>query len=151
MSYPHLTVAVVCLQDNKMLMVNEIDNGINCWNQPAGHVEDGEDLIAAAQREALEETGYKVEITGLQAIYQGIHGTSGTHYLRICFHAVALERLTETLDPDILSAQWLNLDDLQANKYQLRSELTRQTLEDCPDAPIYPVNLIHDLYLGDHQ
>jgi 8-oxo-dGTP pyrophosphatase MutT (NUDIX family) len=137
--------------DKKVLMVNEIDNGINCWNQPAGHVEQGEDLLTAAKREALEETGYSVEITGIQAIYQGIHGTSGTHYLRVCFRAVALEQLTETLDPDILSAQWLDLDDLRAGHYQLRSELTRQTLEDSGDAPIYPVNLIHDLHPGDAQ
>ena len=134
-----------------MLMVNEIDNGINCWNQPAGHVEQGEDLITAAQREALEETGYAVAVTGIQAIYQGIHGTTGTHYLRVCFHAEALEQLTETLDPDILSAQWLDLDDLNTGKYQLRSELTRQTLEDSGDAPIYPLSLIHDLHPGDVQ
>jgi len=151
MSYPHLTVAVVCIKDNRMLMVNEIDNGINCWNQPAGHVEQGEDLITAAQREALEETGYAVAVTGIQAIYQGIHGTTGTHYLRVCFHAEALEQLTETLDPDILSAQWLDLDDLNTGKYQLRSELTRQTLEDSGDAPIYPLSLIHDLHPGDVQ
>lgn len=149
MSYPHLVVAVVCQKDDKVLMVKEIDNGITCWNQPAGHVELGEDLITAAKREALEETGYSIEIIGLMGIYEGVHKVSGTHFVRICFYAKALEKITTTLDSDIIEAQWVDRTDLLSDQYVLRSELTRQTLEDLDSSPNYPLSLIKSTFPGD--
>jgi ADP-ribose pyrophosphatase YjhB (NUDIX family) len=149
MTHPHLTVAVTCLRDDKILMVNEVDNGINCWNQPAGHVEVNESLEAAAVREALEETGYQVNILGLQGIYQGRHSHNNTHYVRICFKAEAIELTDHTLDSDIISAEWLSLSDLSNGKYTLRSEITRITLEDIASAPIVPMTFVHNTNLGE--
>lgn len=151
MNYPHLVVAVVCEENNSVLMVNEIDNGINCWNQPAGHLELGESLEQAAVREALEETGYKVELTGIQGIYQGIHQESKTHYVRVCFRAKALTKTKEALDPDILKAEWLSKQALLRGDYTLRSEITRQTLEESDNAPHFPLSLIHKMFPGDSQ
>lgn len=148
MSHPHLTVAVLCLKNDHVLMVNEIDNGVSCWNQPAGHVEVGEDLVSAAEREALEETGCRVEISGISGIYQGVHAQSGTHYVRVCFSAQVIEQTKESLDSDIIEARWLSLNELLAGKYPLRSALARQTLEDAPFGPIYPTSLIHSFSNG---
>lgn len=149
MSYPHLVVAVICQQNDTILMVNEIDNGINCWNQPAGHVEAGESISQAAVREALEETGYKVELTGIQGIYEGVHKQSGTHYVRVCFTANATELTNNTLDSDIIKAEWLPRQDLLRDIYPLRSEITRITLEDAGKAPIVPLSFVHNLNLGE--
>ena len=148
MTYPHLVVAVICTKGNKILMVNEIDNGISCWNQPAGHVEVGESIQTAAIREALEETGYKVELTGIQGIYQGIHLQTGTHYVRICFQATAVKKIAQNLDPDIIKADWLDIEQLLEGKYPLRSELTRITLEELTKEPILPLSLIHEFSPG---
>lgn len=142
MNYPHLVVAVICQDNDKILMVEELDNGIKCWNQPAGHVDDGECAMDAAIREALEETGYHIELTSLMGVYQGIHKTSGTHYVRVCFHAKAIEKVNDTLDSDIIRAQWLPLSDLLNGQYTLRSDLTRQNLEDLKNAPTYPLSLL---------
>jgi len=150
MPHPHLTVAVVCVKDNEILMVNEVDNGIKCWNQPAGHVEAGESLTNAAIREALEETGYQVELESVQGIYQGIHESSKTHYIRVCFRATAGQQISKNLDSDIIEAKWLPVNALLAGKYPLRSNLTFQTLEDSVSAPIYPLELIHNLDTGVH-
>ena len=149
MPYPHLTVAVTCLKDDKILMVNELDNGINCWNQPAGHVETNETIESAAIREVLEETGHHVEILGLQGIYQGTHSQTKTHYVRVCFRAKAIELTDLALDQDIIKAEWLPLSDLINGKYVLRSEITRLTLEDIASAPIVPMSYIHNINLGD--
>lgn len=149
MSYPHLVVAVVCQKDNKILMVKEIDNGITCWNQPAGHVEQGEDLISAAKREALEETGYLIEINGLMGIYEGIHKTTGTHFVRVCFYAKALDKVTTSLDSDIIAAHWVDKTDLLSDNYLLRSDLTRQTLEDLDSAPNYPLSILKSKIFGE--
>ncbi len=54
---PHVTVAAVIEQDNRFLLVEEETlNGLQ-FNQPAGHLEENEDLIAAVKREVQEETG----------------------------------------------------------------------------------------------
>jgi ADP-ribose pyrophosphatase YjhB (NUDIX family) len=148
MSLPHLVVAVVCLKGDQVLMVNEFDNGIKCWNQPAGHVEFGESLEQAAVREALEESGYEVTLTGIQGIYQGLHSESNTHYVRIAFTAEAGERVSMDLDDDIIQAKWLNLSDLKAGTYTLRSEITRTTLEDIGIVPISPISLINQNFPG---
>lgn len=142
-NYPHLTVAVICRRNDEILMVNEIDNGINCWNQPAGHVEVAEGILEAAIREALEETQYEVALTGITGVYQGIHQQTGTHFVRICFLAdIIAHHLKHPRDSDIVDVQWINLHDLLANKYTLRSELTRTCLEDLTKATIYPLSIV---------
>lgn len=39
------------------------------WELPGGHCEDGEDPAVTAAREAEEETGYRIRITGLAGVY----------------------------------------------------------------------------------
>ncbi len=62
---PHITVATVVEQDGRLLFVREHQDGALVLNQPAGHVEFGEDLMQAAYRETLEETAWQVEVTDL--------------------------------------------------------------------------------------
>ncbi|MFA7680593.1 MAG: NUDIX domain-containing protein, partial [Pigmentiphaga sp.] len=58
---PHVTVAAVIEQEGQFLLVEEhTDKGLQ-WNQPAGHLEQGESLQQAVIREVLEETGYHFE------------------------------------------------------------------------------------------
>ncbi len=150
MNDTHLVVSVSCVQEDRILMVNEVDNGINCWNQPAGHVEPQEAIAVAAIREALEETGYSVELTGIQGIYEGIHDHNGSHYVRVAFFAKALEKQTDQLDPDIIKAQWLPIADLKNGNYTLRSGITLKVLEDLTTAPIVPLSFIKNLFPENH-
>lgn len=73
-----LEFAIVdCLveKNGKFLLVKEGRAGREGkWNLPGGHVEGGETLGEAAVREAEEETGCKVALTGFLGIYQGIYG-----------------------------------------------------------------------------
>ena len=39
------------------------------WELPGGHCEDGEDPAVTAAREAEEESGYRIRITGLAGVY----------------------------------------------------------------------------------
>src|SRR5579864_8662319 len=59
------------------------------WSLPGGAVELGETLRAAAEREALEETGLEVEtsqvIEVLDRIVPDIHGNCQYHYVLIDF------------------------------------------------------------------
>ena len=56
-----VTVAAIIERDGKFLMVEERSAGNLVLNQPAGHLEQGESLLAAVTREALEETGHRFE------------------------------------------------------------------------------------------
>merc|ERR1711972_118345 len=73
-------------RDGKFLMVNEpagISRGRPGYWLPAGRVDKGETLVEACRREALEEAGVAVQVTGvLRFMVDG----SGT--IRVVLHAV---------------------------------------------------------------
>jgi len=63
------SVIVACLVSNaaeELLLIRHHRRG---WEMPQGHVEQGEDLIAALHREVREESGVSVEIGPLAAVW----------------------------------------------------------------------------------
>jgi len=58
---PHVTVAAVIKKDNKFLLVEEYTNKSIAFNQPAGHLENGESIISAVKREVMEETAWRFQ------------------------------------------------------------------------------------------
>jgi ADP-ribose pyrophosphatase YjhB (NUDIX family) len=56
---PHVTVAAVIEKNNKFLLVEEHTNNGIAFNQPAGHLENGESIIDAVKREVNEETAWQ--------------------------------------------------------------------------------------------
>ncbi len=84
---PNVTVAAIISMDNRYLLVEEQSrNGITVFNQPAGHLEKGETLIAAIKREVLEETARQFQPEYLTGIYLRPDSTSDITYLRFCFY-----------------------------------------------------------------
>lgn len=51
----------------KVLLTRRADNGR--WCLPGGHVESGESVAEACEREVLEETGLRVRVTRLIGVY----------------------------------------------------------------------------------
>lgn len=67
---PNVTVAAIVERDGRFLLVEEeTDEGIRL-NQPAGHLDEGESLVDAVAREALEETAHRFMPEYLVGIYQ---------------------------------------------------------------------------------
>lgn len=69
---PNVTVACIihAVNVDKYLLVEEWIDAKQCFNQPAGHLEAGESLLDACEREVFEETGLKLTPHGLVGIYQ---------------------------------------------------------------------------------
>jgi ADP-ribose pyrophosphatase YjhB (NUDIX family) len=61
------TNVVVANDDGEILLIRRSDN--DNWALPGGAMDIGESLPAAAVRETLEETGVRVELTGLVGTY----------------------------------------------------------------------------------
>jgi 8-oxo-dGTP pyrophosphatase MutT (NUDIX family) len=101
-------------RDGKFLLVEEETEAGLAFNQPAGHLEEGESLIAAVAREALEETAYHFKPTHLVGIYNWKHPGKDVTYLRFAFGGELRGYEAERpLDDGIVAARWLTLDEVK--------------------------------------
>ncbi|MGH7332230.1 MAG: NUDIX domain-containing protein [Candidatus Rokuibacteriota bacterium] len=67
---PKLVGATIPEQEGRVLLTRRsIDPGRGLWTYPGGFVDYGETVTAAAVRETFEETGLKVDLTGLLNVY----------------------------------------------------------------------------------
>ena len=71
---PSVTVAAVIERRGSFLFVEEIHDGRQVLNQPAGHLDPGESLLQAVVREVLEETAYRFEPGALVGVYRPASG-----------------------------------------------------------------------------
>ena len=128
---PNTTVATVVTFQDKFLLVEEIENGLRVFNQPAGHIEADENLLAAAKRELHEETNIVAEPEYLSGIYYFHRPDLSLYYLRFCF-VIQLDSLPETYpnDDDIIATHWLTYDEIIARKEQLRSPMVLECIDD---------------------
>jgi ADP-ribose pyrophosphatase YjhB (NUDIX family) len=141
----HLTVATVVQRDNLFLMVKETEFGRTVINQPAGHVEPGEDIIDAAIRETYEETGWHVEIQNLIGIYSSKAKVSGITYYRLAFSAEAVSHdPNASIDSDIDEVVWLSEEDINNSTETLRSELVLECVKDFKLGSFFPLDLFRN-------
>jgi 8-oxo-dGTP pyrophosphatase MutT (NUDIX family) len=142
--YAHVTVATVVEKDGRFLVVEERIDGELLINQPAGHLEPGEDLLQAAVRETLEETGWRVQLESLLGLALYTAPGNGITYHRTTFHASALTLESDrVLDAGIERALWLNYEELQARSGKMRSPLVLAAVEQYRNGRHYPLDLIY--------
>ena len=143
--HPNTTVACVVEREGRFLMVEERDKrtGAMVFNQPAGHLEQGESLQDAALRETLEETGWTVNLTGIISIALYDAPTNGLTYHRTTFCADPVSQAEDaTIDPDIHCVHWLDYGEIVAISDRLRSPLVLTTLDAYRLGRRYPLDLI---------
>lgn len=139
---PHATVATIVMHNNRFLMVEEMSDGKPVFNQPAGHIEVGETIVAAAIRETLEETGWQVIPTALLGLYTYTSPINNITYHRYCLIAEARAQIDNAvLDDGIIGPQWLTLDELKSS-HRLRSPMVLTCVEDYLNKPHYPLDII---------
>lgn len=144
---PHVTVAAVIESNGKFLLVCEKVKNKTVFNQPAGHLEEGESLIDAVIRETLEETRYQFAPTGLLGIYRTIaEESSDITYLRFCFCGNIGECLGGALDEGIIAAEWMTIDEIKATQSQHRSPLVLQCIDDYFNNQPCSLDVISQIY-----
>ena len=140
---PNVTVAAVVEQDGRFLCVEEETTEGVRFNQPAGHLEEGESLVVACVREALEETAYAFTPTELVGIYQWPRPQGDITYLRFAFTGkVDGHDTLRQLDDGILRAVWMTPAELAACVERHRSPLVMQCVQDYLAGRRYPLDLI---------
>lgn len=148
---PDVTVATVVVADGRLLMVEETVGGQTVLNQPAGHLEPDESLVAAARRETLEETGWDVRVSAFVGAYQwkapvAADGSGGRHFLRFAFAAEPVAHDPDrALDDGIIRALWMSPGELQACAARHRSPLVWQAAADYLAGRRYPLELVQAL------
>jgi 8-oxo-dGTP pyrophosphatase MutT (NUDIX family) len=149
-SRAHVTVAVVVQRDGKFLLVEErASDQLGAplvLNQPAGHWDEGETLVAGAAREALEETGWTVAVTGLIGVYDHTSAGAPHGYLRFAFAAEALHHDPDRpLDHGITRALWLSRADVLSEQARHRSPMVLRCIDDALAGRHLPLDVITHL------
>ncbi len=140
---PHVTVATIIERDNRYLMVYEESDGKKVYNQPAGHLDPNETLLDAAIREALEETGWTIQLTGVVGVNLYTAPSNGITYFRTTFIGEAISHDSKhPLDTGIIEAVWLSYEELLERKERLRSPMTLQIIEDYRAGRRFPLSVV---------
>ncbi len=141
----HLTVAAIIHFEGRFLFVEERDKLSQrlVLNQPAGHMEEDEDLLSAVCREVYEETGLHLHPTAWLGISQ-LKARNDHTYIRVnfLFEPHSLPAHYQPQDPDILALHWLNSAELAAQAIPLRSQLVQDAVNSCLAGVRLPLNLI---------
>lgn len=131
-SIAHITVASVIERNGKYLMVREMANGLEVYNQPAGHWEVDETLEAAAIRETLEETAWDFIPEAFIGIYRWKHPQKDEVFLRITFSGrVTTHHSEQNLDDGILEALWMTRSEIASlPEIKRRSAMVLKSIDD---------------------
>jgi 8-oxo-dGTP pyrophosphatase MutT (NUDIX family) len=139
---PDLTVAAVVERDGQFLLVEERVGNRMVFNQPAGHVERGEQFVDAVVRETLEETAWTFRPQALIGIYLWEQAEKQRSFLRITyFGEVTHHDATRPLDRGIERAVWLDRDQIIARSSRLRSPMVLRCIDDYLEGTRYPLDV----------
>ena len=143
---PNTTVAAIVELNGKFLLVEEMTERGNRFNQPAGHLEDNETLLEAVIRETLEESAYDFIPEAIAGIYQWKHPHNNTTYMRFAFIGkVGAHYPTQQLDDGIIRAVWMTADEIRVNQHLTRSSQVLVCIEDYLAGKSYPLEVITNL------
>jgi 8-oxo-dGTP pyrophosphatase MutT (NUDIX family) len=112
-----VTIHLLFFRENQVLLLRRFNTGYGDgqYSVPAGHLDGGETVIAAARREGLEETGVRIEADDL-VFSSVVHRRDGDErvdfFVQVC-HWQGEPVNTEPEKCDEL--RWVNLDDLPDN------------------------------------
>ena len=118
-----------------MLVRRAIEPGYGLWVFPGGYVDRGEQVLAAAQREAREESGLAVRVEELVDIYS----YPGRTPIIIVFAATSIGGEVQ-VDDEGLEARWFGPSDVPWSELAFRS--THEAIRDYFEGRRHPLRSI---------
>lgn len=143
---PDITVAAICEQHGRFLLVEERSKSTNkvVFNQPCGHLEEGETIVDGVIRETLEETCRHFTPEALVGLYR-LQANNSKTYIRYTFcGSISEEDPQAELDPDIMRTHWLTPDTVRASA-SLRSPIVASCINDYLSGVRYPLDILKEL------
>jgi 8-oxo-dGTP pyrophosphatase MutT (NUDIX family) len=146
---PSVTVAAIVERERRFLLVEEMTSDGIRINQPAGHLDPGESLVAGCAREMLEETAHPFVPKALLGVYMFRHLRNGAArddvtYVRFAFVGELGERIAgRALDDGILRVLWLTPEELRARSNEHRSPLVMKCVDDYLRGQRYPLDMLY--------
>ena len=141
-----LTVSSVVEENGKFLMIEERSSGKLVVNQPGGHINAGESPEQATEREALEESGCQISVTGLLGVYLWIHPQTRQNFLRIVYVAdLVASDPKRNLDRGVSAVHWYTLADVKKRTRDLRTPMVLRAIEDYIAGQRQPATLLANM------
>lgn len=115
-----IIVGGVIEKEGKFLLVQEAKERCRGkWNVPAGHLDANETIFDGAKREVFEETGCRVELTGVLEVAHRV--SENDIWIGIIFKTKLLEENISFDKSEILDVKWFTYDEILNMKTELRS------------------------------
>ncbi len=106
---------VLLVANNKVLLVRTW-HGPGNWSLPGGGAHKHERIVEAAKRELTEETGIVIDAEALKALGKKTHTEYGLKFVCNYFYVeLDSEALAQPRLPEILSAEWVEVDRLDGH------------------------------------
>ncbi|MGD8402175.1 MAG: NUDIX domain-containing protein [Anaerolineales bacterium] len=112
-----VTVHLLFFRENQILLLRRFNTGFEDGNYsiPAGHLDGGEAVRMAAQREGLEEIGVHIEIEDI-ALASVMHRKSDDERIDFFVHVKKWQGESFNTEPEKCDdLRWYNLDALPVN------------------------------------
>ncbi|PVH91706.1 hypothetical protein DM02DRAFT_606255 [Periconia macrospinosa] len=110
-------IAIISDENGRVLAGRRLGSlGTGQYSFPGGHLDQGEELFACAEREALEETGLKIRATKIVAVTNDVFEDADKHYITIFVTAERLDPLQQPqrLEPNKCEGwEWKTWDDMR--------------------------------------
>lgn len=115
-----IIVGGVIEKDGKFLLVQEAKEKCRGkWSLPAGHLDPNETIFDGAKREVFEETGCKVELTGVLEVANKL--VQDDIWISVVFATKLLDENIKFDKSEILDVKWFTYEEILNMKTELRA------------------------------
>jgi ADP-ribose pyrophosphatase YjhB (NUDIX family) len=139
-------VGCIVVKDNSFVIVQEAKKHVyGLWNLPAGRLEENEDIITGAKREAEEETGLKLNVDGFVGVYQS-KKESGDNIIRILFKASVKSGKIKFPKEEILDCKWISFEEFEKFPVEkIRTKYVIDAVNDYKSRGALPLETVRSL------
>jgi len=112
-----VTVHLLFFREDQILLLRRFNTGYadGQYSVPAGHLDGGETVIAAAAREAEEETGVRIKLSDL-VFSSVLHRNDGEERVDFFVHVLDWQGEPVNTEPEKCDElRWVNVDELPDN------------------------------------